>query len=374
MKILISRLTKELGGAELSAKDHATVLRNVGHDVLFVTNYPQLRGIVREKSISTRMLFWIHPQVLRPLLFPLLFTLNILKAFFMLTYIRPDTVNPHSRDDQIVFTLLKPIFKYRVVWKDAGDMHFQLQQSRHSLPARLYERVYKYTIRKSDGVYFLNKSNESEAIGYVSELKGKTRVIKSDMLFENFTISEKTQRDSLIIGTAIRLVEDKYVDMLIKVFANIHKSNPTTKLWIVGDGALRGQLETLVRELGLKESVKFHGYQPDPSYWYSNFDIFVQPALYEPWGRNIKEAKYFGLPIIGSATDGISKQISDGKTGLLFKPGDAKDLEEKLTRLIANKQLRYSLGSEAKKAALEEGDFNDLIRKEIFPFLAGESR
>ena len=373
MRILISRLTTEIGGAELSAKDHALVLSQMDHSVTFVSNNDSLLKRVVRKNISTRSMFWEHTKTLRPLLFPILGIFNIIIAFWISLTNRPRIVNPHSRDDQIIFTLLKPLFRYRVVWKDAGDMHFMLRSFRPKLIARLYQRLYMYCIKKADGIYFLNSDNESEALSFVPQLQGKTKVIPSDVLFEELNPTLKSKKKNLIIGTVIRLVEDKGVDLLIQAFAHIHKSHPNTELWVVGDGALRSDLEKLTQRLDVDGSVTFAGNQSDPSYWYSNFDIFVQPAIYEPWGRTIKEAKYFGLPVIGSATSGISKQIVDGETGMLFKPGNIKGLETKLNSLLTSDSLRKSLGEAGKKSVLKEGDFHTKIKREILPFLEGIS-
>jgi glycosyltransferase involved in cell wall biosynthesis len=227
-------------------------------------------------------------------------------------------------------------------------------------------------MQKTDGIYFLNEQNRQEACDYIDGLSEKTRVIHSDMLFDSFTVTQKETRKNLVIGTVIRLVEDKCVDMLIDVFAELQKTQPNTELWIVGDGEARAELEEQVASLGAEDTVHFYGYQQDPSYYYSNFDIFVQPASYEPWGRNIKEAKYFSLPIIGSATDGISRQITVDETGLLFSPKNSNELQQELLRLIKDADLRNKLGKNARKAALNEGDFIDLIRDHVLPFLKGD--
>lgn len=371
MRILVSRLSQEIGGAELSARDHAHVLHEMGHSVVFVTNLRVLRNKIPQKKIRKPSIFWVHPKQLRFLLFPLLFVFNIFLCFFLLVITRPHVVNPHSRDDQIIFTLLKMVFRYRVVWKDPGDMHYLLQKTRTKRTANLYQKLYLFCIAHADGIYFLNNMSEQEVVSFVPRLRGKTKVIPSDILFENFTIHKKKKSKQVSIGAVIRLNKDKGVDVLIKSFTIVHKRYPNARLIIVGGGPLRSGLEKLAQQLELNDSILFEGEQTDTSPWYSDFDIFVQPALYEAWGRTIKEAMYFSIPIIGSNTGGIAKQITDGKNGLLFKPGDHEKLASKILMFLDHPRLRIALGKEGHKKVVKEGDFRVLAEKQIIPFLTG---
>ncbi|HEX7765436.1 MAG TPA: glycosyltransferase family 4 protein, partial [Nitrospira sp.] len=51
----------------------------------------------------------------------------------------------------------------------------------------------------------------------------------------------------------------KALDVLIRAFATFHRTHPEVELWLVGDGPYRAEFETMVRQLGLTESVRFLG-------------------------------------------------------------------------------------------------------------------
>jgi len=105
----------------------------------------------------------------------------------------------------------------------------------------------------------------------------------------------------------------------------------------------------------------------DVSEVFNKIDIFVQPAEFEGWGRNIKEAKYFEKAIIASSVGGIKKQITHNQNGLLFNAGDEDALYKNLLTLIDNPEKRTYLSKNARKSALNEGDWIYTVEKEIIP-------
>lgn len=73
-----------------------------------------------------------------------------------------------------------------------------------------------------------------------------------------------------------------------------------------------------------------------PSLWYENFP------------RTLVEAFSCGLPVIASRLGALAELVEDGKTGLLFEPGNAQDLAEKLSWAQANPQTMSQMGRNAR--------------------------
>ena len=70
----------------------------------------------------------------------------------------------------------------------------------------------------------------------------------------------------------------------------------------------------------------------------------------------IKVVEYLsmGLPTVCSAVGGISDTVEDGVDGFLVKPGDVKDLEEKLEWIILNPERAKEIGENGRKKAIEK--------------------
>lgn len=83
-------------------------------------------------------------------------------------------------------------------------------------------------------------------------------------------------------------------------------------------------------------------------------DIVVFPSLVaEAFGRVVIEGMAASKPVVGSKIGGIQHLIKEKKTGLLFTPGSAEELAEKLTLLVKDSTLRRKMGNEGRKIAQE---------------------
>jgi glycosyltransferase involved in cell wall biosynthesis len=83
--------------------------------------------------------------------------------------------------------------------------------------------------------------------------------------------------------------------------------------------------------------------------YYRESDICAVPSLYENFPNSVLEAMSCGRAVVASDTGGIPEVIEDGVSGLLVKTGDAHELAEKIIRLLKDKDLRDSLGFNARK-------------------------
>ena len=100
----------------------------------------------------------------------------------------------------------------------------------------------------------------------------------------------KQKGDKFIFLTVGRLVPVKNISLQIKAMAEVVKKYPNVELLIVGDGAERKKLEKEALKLGVKNNVKFLGWQNNPGEFYSKADAFLLTSDYEGWGMVVVEA------------------------------------------------------------------------------------
>ena len=81
------------------------------------------------------------------------------------------------------------------------------------------------------------------------------------------------------------------------------------------------------------------------------------------------EAMAAGKPVIASRIGGLPYTVSDGLTGLLFEPGNAFDLAEKIGRLLDEPQLRDTLGLAGRRRFEEDFVWPDVIKRYWRPLL-----
>ncbi|MFC1669974.1 glycosyltransferase family 4 protein [Spirochaetota bacterium] len=144
-----------------------------------------------------------------------------------------------------------------------------------------------------------------------------------------------------------RLVEGKGIETLLKAVKNIELK----KLLIIGDGHLRKKLEDFVKTNSLNSRIVFAGYKPRDEMIKiikKSLFVIVPSEWYENYPYSILESFACGKPVIGSNLGGIPEQVIDGKTGLLFKSGNAENLKEKIIYLINNPEKIIEMGNNAR--------------------------
>jgi glycosyltransferase involved in cell wall biosynthesis len=143
------------------------------------------------------------------------------------------------------------------------------------------------------------------------------------------------QRDGLRILTHSRLEIPKNVDNVVRGFAPLVAKLPGSQLHVVGDGKQKKGLEILARELGVADSVRFHGYVPekDLDRIYDLCDVFALTTLDEPFGMVYPEAAARGLLLVGPDHGGPFEILDGGRFGWICDPFDPQSLTDAFLRI-----------------------------------------
>lgn len=137
-----------------------------------------------------------------------------------------------------------------------------------------------------------------------------------------------------------RLDPEKGVAGLIRAFAQVRRSHPDAELRICGDGCERARLQRLAA--GLSCPVTFVPGRFGIDWWATASGAWavVVPSLWEePLGLTAIEAIVRGLPVIASDSGGLRETVRDGRTGLLFPPGDERALADRLAAVASGAAL-----------------------------------
>lgn len=111
------------------------------------------------------------------------------------------------------------------------------------------------------------------------------------------------------------------------------------------------------------DRIHLMGFQYNALAYLPGAHVFVLPSLRDASPRVVREAMACGLPCVVSNIPGARDLLLDGETGLLFRPGDATDLAAKLQRLIADEQLRQTMGQAGRQRIIRDFKVDDYVSR-----------
>jgi glycosyltransferase involved in cell wall biosynthesis len=144
-----------------------------------------------------------------------------------------------------------------------------------------------------------------------------------------------------------RLGHEKGVDLLLDAMSG-WQAPP--QLEIIGDGRERAVLESLARQYGISDKVKFLGIlSPEQTrVRLATARLLVLPSRWwETFGLSVIEAYAQGVPVVAARIAGLPELVRDGITGTLFEPGQADSLRNSLSGLWSQPETLELMGHAA---------------------------
>ncbi|HEY9722283.1 MAG TPA: glycosyltransferase, partial [Oscillatoriaceae cyanobacterium] len=157
-----------------------------------------------------------------------------------------------------------------------------------------------------------------------------------------------------VVGVVSHLIPWKGQDVFVRAAARLAPDHPDWRFVVVGDDIFqfrgeRTRLEALAASLGIGERIAFVGHREDVPGVLEQFDLFVLPSLYEPFGRVLIEAMAATRPIVATFAGGVPEIVLDGETGVLVPPGDDERLAQAIAAVLADSALAKRLATAARQ-------------------------
>lgn len=155
---------------------------------------------------------------------------------------------------------------------------------------------------------------------------------------------------------AVVLLEAEGVDVELRLVGNVSP-------------AYGQKLFKAIEKLKRPGRIYIENFEADMTGVFDKADVFLMTSRMEAFGRVLVEAQKRGLPCIGPDAGGIPEILDNGR-GLLYKPGDAKDLALQISKMIGDDALRNAIARRGHEYAMAH--FGIKQNAGAFAALAGE--
>ena len=212
--------------------------------------------------------------------------------------------------------------------------------------------VWRFILRHTDAVVAVSRAfgNEAEEFAggrapvVVIHNGVDADVLRAGARRASNPLTELNGRD--IILTVAKIESRKGVDVLVRSFAELRRTNPRLALVVVGQpGDSSADVHSLTEELGLGDDVFFYDNVPhdEMGAFFEKATVVCMPSRSETFGIVLLEAGVFHRPVVATRIGGIPEVIEDGENGLLVESDDVPGLTEALRRVLDDPKLAARL-------------------------------
>ncbi len=229
---------------------------------------------------------------------------------------------------------------------------------------------------------FSLKNAYSIAVGQAvnKNLKDDVGVADSTVIYNGVILKQSNRQvdeimkfDGIKLGCIARLSEQKGLTYLLDAISLISDEN--LRLFIVGDGEFRAELENKVKELNLEDKITFLGYRQDIVECINSFDFCVLPSLLEGLALNVIETFMNGKTMVATNIPGIN-EIVNNENGILVPAKDASAMAQAIEKMATDPLLREKLANQAKKDYENKFSYPLFLEnyRELYRELKGETK
>jgi glycosyltransferase involved in cell wall biosynthesis len=148
-----------------------------------------------------------------------------------------------------------------------------------------------------------------------------------------------------------RLARPKRPELVVRALGRLRDHHPDAEVWLVGDGPLRAEVESLAASLGLAGGVAVTGRHHDIPAVLAGAHCLVLASDYEGMPLSLLEAMAAGVPVVVTRFGGVEEVVENGRTGFVVEPGSAEALAASLERLLDDPGLSRELGGAGRRRA-----------------------
>lgn len=145
---------------------------------------------------------------------------------------------------------------------------------------------------------------------------------------------DEDKQDNFVFTVVGRLEPVKNYPLFLKAAQRIAKNHDKVRFWVIGNGKEMENLQTLAKELGIEEKVRFWGYRTDVDTAMSRTDVFVQTSFTEGSPNTVAEAMRASKPVVTTRSTDFSEMVIPGENGYVVESDDLDGLTQAMEAML----------------------------------------
>lgn len=268
----------------------------------------------------------------------------------------PDVVQANAGDTLKYAVLTKLLFglRYKIVFRNASLVSQYLRSP-------IQKRFNAFLYKNVDGIASVSEQSAADFIKTFPFCSDKTTVIANGIEDRPATKTDFFGESQFNIVHVGGFTFEKNHKGLVRIFERIHRQLPDAKLWLIGDGPRRAEIENLVQKSGLQDSIIFLGSREGAVNYIAAADLLLLPSIIEGMPAVVIEALFCKIPVVAYNIGGIGEVVEDGQSGFLISLNDEAAFAEKTVALARDGAMRKAFG---------EKGFEKVKRQFLIPKIA----
>jgi len=199
----------------------------------------------------------------------------------------------------------------------------------------------------------------------------KIRVIPNGIDVERFSprpanrqLQEELKLDpqAPVVGIVAALRPEKNHEMFLHVAAFVHRRLPAAQFLIVGDGPERPKLESLAKDLGIAESIRFLGTRSDINEVLSLMDVVLLTSHTEASPICLLEAMASGKPVVATRVGSVAETILPDLSGYVVSPNSSQDMADRVLDLLGDRNRAAQMGSVGREHVVAQWSVDRMVQ------------
>lgn len=329
-----------IGGAQVHVRDLAAALNGIGHEAVVLTSgsgpYIDALRVAGVQAVSLKHL--------QPAIRPLQDARALFEIHSTLKRLQPDLLSTHSSKSGILGRAAARLLGLPVVFTAHG---WAFTPGIPRRAARVYRWIERLAAPLASRIITVSEFDRQLALSHGLAAPDKLVTVHNGMPDVPPDLRADPARSPVRIVMTARFEPQKDHRTLFLALAGL-RDRPWN-LDLIGDGPLLPAAESMARDLGMAERVRFWGQRMDVAQRLAQAQVAVLITNWEGFPRSILEAMRAGLPVVSSGVGGIAESVQDGETGFVVRQGGVHELRSKLELLLDDADLRSRMGAKGRE-------------------------